>query len=187
MTFSGLAIATIVLALVGATVAVAAGVLLCLGRRRLAERALPVFLVVLAGAILLSFAAMAEGPKDLQRQAERTLAHAATAERTELARSGHYTTSIARLERLNRTFQVDVKVNEPIVRVSKGPGAGSVTLWISLGPGTRAQATLHPDGRLEGVAAHRRAPGRLESAEARRGSAPARRGLMLASTRRHSS
>jgi hypothetical protein len=174
MSFSGLAIAAILLALVGVAVAVAAGVLLCLGRRRLAEWALPVFLVVLAGGILLSFVAMAKGPKDLQRQAQRSLAYAAAAERTEFARSGHYTTSIARLEQLNRSFGIDVKVNEPIVRLSRGPGAGSVTLWISLGPGTRAQATLHPDGRLEGVAA-------------RRGSPSAPRGLILVSARRHSS
>jgi hypothetical protein len=186
MSFSGLAIAAMLLALVGATVAVAAGVLLCLGRRRQAERALPVFLAVLAGGILLSFAAMAAGPKDLQRQAQRTLAYAAAAERTELARSGHYTTSVARLERLNRSFRLDVKVNEPIVRLSRGSDPGSVTLWISLGPGTRAQATLHRDGRLEGVA-RRRSPDRLESVEAHRTSPSARRGLVEASVRPHTS
>lgn len=163
MSFSGLAIAATILALVGVVVAVAAGLLLCLGRRRLAERVLPVFLLVLAGGTLLSFAAMAEGPKDLQDQAERTLAFAAAAERTELARSGHYTTSVARLGRLDRSLRTDVKVSEPNVQVLRGPGVGSVTVWVSLGPGTRAQATLRPDGRLESVAVHRRPPRRLES------------------------
>jgi len=174
MSFPGLAIAAIVLALVGTAIAVAASVMLCLGRRRLAEGALPVFLAVLAGGIVLSFAAIAEGPKDLQAHARRTLALAAAAERTERARTGHYTTSIARLERLNRSFQADVEVNEPIVRVARGPGAGSVTLWVSLGPGTRAEATMHRDGRLEGVVAPRA------------GHSPRRR-LVLAGARRRTS
>jgi len=153
MSYSTLAAAAIALAILAAGVAVTAGVLLCIGRRRLAQRTLPVFLGVLAGVIVLAFAAVAESENDLQAHAERTLGLASAAERTEMARTGRYTTSISRLERVDRAFAADVKVNEPVVRVTRGPGAGNVTLWVSLGPGTRAQAMLHANGRLEDISA----------------------------------
>jgi hypothetical protein len=166
MSYSTLAAAAIVLGVLAAAVAVTAGVLMCIGRRRLAQRTLPLFLGVLAGVIVLAFAAVAESSDDLQEHAERTLGLASTAERTQMARTGRYTTSVLRLERLDRTFAADVKVNEPVVRLTRGPGAGNVTLWVSFGPGTRAQATLRADGRLEDISA----PGARTSS---------RRGLVL--------
>jgi hypothetical protein len=60
---------------------------------------------------------------------------------------------VYKLERIDRAFAADVKVNEPVVRLTRGPGEGNVTLRVSLGPGTRAEATLHADGRLEDVSA----------------------------------
>jgi len=75
------------------------------------------------------------------------------AERAELARSGHFTTSVARLEHLNRDLEVELNNDGAVVRVTRGPGRGNVTLWTSLGPGTRAQALMYPDGRLEQIAA----------------------------------
>jgi hypothetical protein len=151
MSYSTFAAAAIVLGVLAAAVAVTAGVLLCIGQRRLAQRALPVFLGVLAGVIVLAFASLAESENDLQAHAERTLGLASAAERTEMARTGRYTTSVSRLERVDRAFSSDVKVNQPVVRLTRGPGAGNVTLWISLGPGTRAQATLRANGRLEDI------------------------------------
>lgn len=153
MSYSTLAAAAIVLGVLAAAVAVTAGVLVCLGRRRLAQRTLPLFLGVLAGVIVLAFAAVAESANDLQEHAERTLGLASAAERTQMARTGRYTTSVVRLERIDRTFAADVKVNEPVVRLTRGPGAGNVTLWVSFGPGTRAQATLRANGRLEDISA----------------------------------
>ena len=153
MSYSTLAAAAIVLGLLAFALAVAAGVLLCIGRRRLAQRTLPVFLGVLAGVLVLAFAAAVESANDLQAHAERTLGLASAAERTEMARTGHYTISVTRLKRIDRAFAADVKVNEPVVRLTRGPGAGNVTLWVSLGPGTRAQATLHANGRLEDISA----------------------------------
>jgi len=153
MSYSGVATAAIGLALLAVTVAVSAGVLLCLRRRRLAERLLPVFLALLVGGILVSLVAVAKGPADLQRQAQRTLVLASAAERAELARSGHFTISVARLERLSHGLKAEVAVDGAVVRVAHGPEPGSVTLWTSLGPGTRAQALLYPDGRLEQIAA----------------------------------
>lgn len=153
MSYSTLAAAAIVLGVLAFAVAVAAGVLLCIGRRRLAQRTLPVFVGLLAGVIVLAFAAVAESANDLQAHAEQTLDLASAAERTEMARSGRYTISVTRLERVDRAFAADVKVNEPVVRLIRGPGAGNVTLWVSLGPGTRAQATLHANGRLEDISA----------------------------------
>jgi hypothetical protein len=153
MSYSGVATAAIGLAVLAAAVAVAAGVLLCLRRRRLAEKLLPVFLAVLAGVIVLAFVAVAQSENDLQAHAERTLTLASTAERTELARTGRYTRSLLRLERLDRAFANDVKVNEPSVLVLRGPGRGNVTLRVSFGPGTRAQATLLADGHVERIAA----------------------------------
>jgi hypothetical protein len=151
MSYSTLATAAIVLGVFAAGIAVTAGALLCVGRRRLAQRALPVFLGVLAGVIVLAFAAVAESEDDLQAHAERTLGLASAAERTEMSQTGRYTISVVRLERVDRAFAADVKVNQPVVRVTRGPGAGNVTLWVSLGPGTRAQAWLSASGRLEDI------------------------------------
>ena len=153
MSYSGVATAAIGVVLLAVAVAVTAGVLLCLRRRRLAERLLPVFLALLVGGVLVSLVAVARGPDDLQRQAQRTLVIASTAERAELARSGHFTTSVVRLERLNHGLQTELQVDGAVVRVTRGPGPGSVTLWTSLGPGTRAQALLYLNGRLEQIAA----------------------------------
>jgi hypothetical protein len=154
MSFSALAIAAIGLGLVGVLVAVCAGVLVCFGRRRQAQRLLPAFLAVLAAGTMVSFAAVVVGPHDLQRQAERTLTYASAAERTVLARSGRYTMSVWRLVGLNRSLKNEVKVDGATLAVTPGPGAGNVTLLASLGPGTHAQATLHGDGRLEKIARH---------------------------------
>lgn len=157
MTFSGLAIAAIVLAVLAISVAAAAAVLLFVGRRRLAERLLPAFLAVLAGGIMLSFAAVAESREDLQGQAERTLNFVAGAERTELTHTGHYTTSVLRLARLSHGLAVELKVDGAEVGVMRGPDTGTITVWASLGTGTRAVATLDAAGRVVRVVAHRRA------------------------------
>ncbi len=149
MSYSGAAAVAIVLALLAVAVAVAAAVLLCVGRRRMAERMLPAFLAVLVGGTAVSLVAVSKGPDDLQAQAERTLSAAGRAERVELARSGRYTTSVWRLARLNGSLETELHVDGAVVRISRGPGAGNVTLWASLGPGTRAEATLQIDGRLE--------------------------------------
>jgi hypothetical protein len=174
MSYSGIATAAIGLALLAVAVGVAAGVLLCLRRRRTAERLLPVFLVLLVGGVLVSLLAVAQGPDDLQRQAQRTLVLASAAERVELARSGHYTISVVRLARLNRGLETELKVDGAVVQVARGPSAGGVTVSTSLGPGTRAQALLYADGRLEQIAA-RTAP------------SGSRHGLALATPRRRTS
>lgn len=153
MSYSNLSTAAIALALLAVAVAVTAGVLLCTGRRRLAERALPLFLGMLVGVTVLALAAVAESEDDLEAHAQRTLALASAAERTVLARTGRYTVSVARLERLDRAFATDLKVNEPVVLVIRGPGRGNVTLRVSFGPGTLAEATLLADGHLVPVAA----------------------------------
>jgi predicted membrane-bound mannosyltransferase len=143
MAFSSLATVAIVLGCLAVAVAVGAGVMLLTGRRRVAERALPAFLVVLAGGILLSFAAAAESANDLQRQAKQTVADASTAERAELARTGRFTRSVYRLERLNHGLATEIKVDGAVVVVLRARDHG-VLLKASLGPGTRAQATLYP-------------------------------------------
>ena len=155
MTFSGIAIAAIVLAVLAVSVAVAAAVLLCVGHRRLAERLLPAFLAVLVGGIMLSFAAVAESQEDLQGQAERTLNFVTAAERTELARTGHYTHSVLRLARLSHGLAAELKVDGAQVRVMRGPDIGTITVSTSLGTGTHAEATLDAAGRLVRVVAHR--------------------------------
>ena len=171
MSYSGLATAAVALAVLAVAIAVTAGVLLCAGRRRLAEKALPVFLGVLVCVILVTFAAVATSESNLRMHTQRTLALASAAERTELSRTGRYTISVFRLERLNPALATDVKVNEPIVRVTSGPGRRDVTLWVSAGPGTHEQATLGADGRLEPISA-------------RGARAPSRRRLVLATSGR---
>ena len=144
MAFSSLATIAIAVGCLAVAVAVAAGVLLIFGRRRLAERALPALLVAVAAAILLSFATVAESENDLQHQARLTLAQASAAERIEFARTGRFSRSAFRLERLNRGLATEIKVDGATVLVLRGPARGSVILRTSLGPGTRAQATLYP-------------------------------------------
>jgi hypothetical protein len=144
MGYSTLAAIAIAVACLGVAVSVGAGVLLIAGRRSLAERALPAFLVVLAAGILLSFAAVAESANDLQHQAERTLAYASAAERSELARTGHFTRSPGQLARLNAGLAREMKVDGATVYVLRGRERGSAIVRTSLGPGTRAQATLYP-------------------------------------------
>ena len=144
MGYSTLATVAIVVGCLGVAVAVAAGVLLIAGRRRVAERVLPAFLVVLAAGILLSFAAVAESANNLQHQADQTLGFASAAERVELARTGHFTRSPFVLEPLNRGLATEIKVDGATVFVSRGRERGSIILRTSLGPGTRAQATLYP-------------------------------------------
>jgi hypothetical protein len=143
MAFSSLATVAIILSCLAVAIAVAAGLLLIAGRRRGAERALPAFLVILAAGVLLSFAAVAESANDLQRQAERTLTLASTAERAEFARTGHFTRSVRGLERLSGGLASEIKVDGATVVVWRARDHG-VTLRTSLGPGTRAQATLYP-------------------------------------------
>ncbi len=65
-------------------------------------------------------------------------------------------------------------VDGAVVRIARGPGVGAVTLWASLGPGTRAQATLHTDGRLEEI-------------DARSAPAPTARSQVPSDSRRHPS
>jgi hypothetical protein len=144
MGYTTLAAAAIAVGCLAVAVAVVAGLMLCLGRRRLAERALPAFLAVLMAGILLSFAAVAESSNDLQHQAERTLTFASSAEHAELARTGHYTRSPGRLARLNAALATEMKVDGATVYVLRGQEKGSVIVRTSLGPGTRAQATLDP-------------------------------------------
>jgi hypothetical protein len=155
MSYLGVATVAIGLALLAVVVAFFAGVLLCIGRRQLAERLLPVFLTVLAGVVLVSLVAVAKGPDDLQAQAERTLMLTRTAERTELGRSGSYSTSVWSLARLDAALEAEIHVDGATIRITRGPGAGTVTLWASLGPGTRAEATLNTAGRLEQFDARR--------------------------------
>ena len=143
MAFSSLATVAIVLGCLAVAVAVGAGVMLATGRRRVAERALPAFLVVLAAGILLSFAAAAESANDLQHQAKQTLAFASAAERVELARTGHFTRSVYRLKALSRGLATEIKVDGAIVAALPARHHG-VLLKATLGPGTRAQTTLYP-------------------------------------------
>jgi hypothetical protein len=144
MGYSILATVAIVVGCLAVAVAVAAGLLLIAGRRRVAERALPAFLVVLVAGILLSFAAVAESANNLQHQAVQTLGFASAAERAQFARTGHFTRSVIELQRLNRGLATEMKVDGATVVALRGHEKGSVFLRTSLGPGTRAQATLYP-------------------------------------------
>ena len=151
MSYSSIAVAAIVVAGLAIGVAVCAAVLLCMGRRRLAERMLPAFLAVLAGGILLSFAAVAGSEDDLQAQAERTVRYATTAERTELARAGHYTTSVTRLAHLSRGLSVELEVDGASGASDPRAGSGHHHLvgvaWRRHPRGGRARCGRHRRAR----------------------------------------
>ena len=104
MSFSTLSTVAVGLAFVAMGVAVLAGVLVCLRRRERANRAFAVVVVLFAAATATAFGAGARSGNDLQVETRAVLALAASAERTAHARSGSYTSSIARLERISPTL-----------------------------------------------------------------------------------
>lgn len=147
MLYSTLATVAIVLALTAAGVAVIAAILLVARRRRWAHRAVTVVLVVAGASTATAFVAAAEGQRNLQSQTGRVLALAASAERAELARHGHYTTSIARLERLEPALAVEIRIDDASVQALRGRIAHTLRLQASLGYRTSATLTLGDPSR----------------------------------------
>ena len=155
MSYSTLATASVSLALLAIAVAVAWAILRCLRRRKWADRALTVMLVLLAGGAACSFYAGVESRYDLQDQAHRVISLAASAERVALARSGRYTTSVAGLSRLSPALAADMRVDGAKVTVVRASRAGSVRLRVTLGYGSVTRLTLRPGARLHRLAGPR--------------------------------
>jgi hypothetical protein len=160
VSYTTLGTTSIFLALAGVAVAVVAVILLCARRGRWAYRALTLVLVVLSGAGAAAFLAAAEGDHDLRSQTHRVLALAASAERAALARSGRYTTSIARLQRLSSELAEEIRVDGASVQAHTDAIARWVRLQTSLGFGTKAELTLHSRARSGRLIARRPARSR---------------------------
>jgi hypothetical protein len=142
MNYSTLSTAAIGFALVALTVAGAAAILACLRRRQWADRALTLTVVALIGAAASALLAAGESQRDLQAPARRVLSLAASAERSMDARSGRYTYSIARLERLSPALAFEIRDEDASVQASINARTRSVRLQGSLGFGTIAELTL---------------------------------------------
>ena len=112
-----LSTASVVLALLAFAFALATGVLVCVKRRRWADKTLSVLLAVLAASAASAFLAAAEGQNDLQGQSRRVASLAALAEQRAHSRFGRYTTSIARLERLSPALATEVRVDGAVVGI----------------------------------------------------------------------
>jgi hypothetical protein len=141
MSYSTLATVAISLALMAIAVAVVSGILLAARHRRWAEGALKVTVALFVGGAAFAFLAAAEGDQDLQAQARRTLALAASAERVALTRSGRYTTSVTTLQRLSPALAAEIRNQGATVRVERNRATGGVRLRVSLGFGTLAEMT----------------------------------------------
>lgn len=164
-----LATASIILALLALALAVATVLLVCVKRRRWADRTLSVLLAVLAAGATSAFFAGVEGQNDLQAGARRVASLAASAEQRAHSRFGRYTTSVARLQRLSLALATELRVNGAAVAMSRSRVTDSVHIHAWLGYGTSARLTLHhhPRGHLSGFAGPRadvrRASGDLDT------------------------
>jgi hypothetical protein len=121
MSFSTLATIAVGLAFVAMAAAVVAGILVRLGRREWANRAFALVVVLFVAAAASAFGAAARSGHDLQVETRTVLSLAASAERTAYERSGRYTTSIARLERISPALARQISLDG--AHVSAGPRA----------------------------------------------------------------
>jgi hypothetical protein len=160
MSYSILATASVSLALLAIALGVAWAVLRCFRRKRWADRALTLMLVLLAGGAACSFYAGVRSRYDLQSQARRVISLAASAERVAIARSGRYTTSVARLWQLSPALAADMRINGARVSVERPSRAGSVRLRVTLGYGSLTWLTLRRGARLHRLAGPRVASSR---------------------------
>lgn len=143
MNYSTLSTASISLAFVAVAVALAAAILTCIRRKRWANAAVTLAVVLLLGAGASSLLAAHESQRDLQAQTYQVLSLAASAERATDAQSGRYTFSIARLERLRPALALEIRDDGASVQATINRRARSVRLRASLGFGTHAVLTLH--------------------------------------------
>jgi hypothetical protein len=155
VSYSTFATASISLALVAVAVSVAAVVLQRARRPRWASRAFSLVLVVFGAAAASAFFAACEGDRNLQAQTHRVLALAASAERTALARSGRFTTSIARLQRLRPALADEIRVDGASVQAQTDAITRSIVLHASLGFGTTAMLMLDSRDRASGLVVRR--------------------------------
>jgi hypothetical protein len=152
-----LATASIILALLASALAVVTVILVCVKRRPWADRTLTVMLAVLAAGAASAFFAGVEGQNDLQTQSRRVASLAASAEQSAHSRSGRYTNSVARLQRLSPALATQIRVNGAAVSMRRSTVTDSVRIHAWLGYGTSARLTLrhHARGRLYGLAGPR--------------------------------
>lgn len=156
VSYAALVTVSVVLALSAVTVALAVAVLTLARRRHWARRGSGVILALLTGAAAFGFLASAEGDHDLQAQTRLVLSVARSAEHTEHARTGRYTTSIARLSRLNRVLATEIRVDGASLLVTGNRNGDRVRLQDSLGFQTNAE-TIERWKPKAGVPSHREA------------------------------
>src|SRR5450631_4814159 len=101
MSYSILATASIVFALLALALAGTTVLLIILRRRPWAHTTMTALLVVLGVGAVSAFFAGVEGQSDLQRQSRQVASMAAAAERAAHAQTGQYTNSVAHLPRLS--------------------------------------------------------------------------------------
>ncbi len=112
-------------------------------------------LVVFGAAGASAFLAAGEGDRNLQAQTHRVLVLAASAERAALASSGHYTTSIARLQRLRPALAQEIRVDGASVQAQTDAITRGIVLHASLGFGTTAMLVLESRDRAIHLVARR--------------------------------
>jgi folylpolyglutamate synthase/dihydropteroate synthase len=142
MSFSTLSTVAVGLAFLAMTVAVIAGILVCLRRRERANRALALAVVLFAAATATAFGAAARSGNDLQVETHAVLALAASAERTAHARYGRYTTSIARLERISPALADQLSLDAAHVSAGARALTRRVRLRAWIGASTPASLEL---------------------------------------------
>jgi hypothetical protein len=149
-----LVMVSVVLALSAVTVAAVVAVLTLARRRRWAQRGVGVILALLTGAAAFGFLASAEGDHNLQQQTHLVMSLARSAEHSEHARTGRYTSSITRLSRLNRGLATEIRVEGAWLVATRSKNGDRVRLQDSLGFQTNAE-TIEAWTPKTGAPSHR--------------------------------
>jgi hypothetical protein len=139
MSYSILATASIVSALLALALAGTTVVLIMLRRWPWAHTAMTALLVVLGIGAVSAFFAGVESQSDLQRQSRQVASMAAAAELAAHALTGQYTNSVARLMRLSPALATNMRVNGAAVslRRSRVIDAVRIRAWLGYGTGAR--------------------------------------------------
>jgi hypothetical protein len=142
MSFSTLATLAASLAFTAIVVAVIAGMLYRVRRREWANGAFVLMVVLFAAATASAFGAAARSENDLQVESRAVLSLAAAAERIAHARSGRYTTSIARLQRISPALARQISLDSAHVSTGAGALNRRVRLRVWIGAAQPAVLTL---------------------------------------------
>ncbi len=147
MSFSTFAAVAVTLAVLAVVAAVVTGVLVVARRRRWANSALTVMVVLLVGSTVSALIAATRNESDLATQSHVVLSLAARAERITHARSGRYTTSVAHLWHISPRLAAQMRLDGARLSAQTRRSTRSVRLHVFLGAYNPHGITLYAIAR----------------------------------------